>query len=83
MPVEIRYRLSFTSGDLLHSEAHIAVPLFLSKGDWKLVRAKLEEENLLQTRTLVPSKRRSREITKRLKVLSVLIGIQQKEDGDD
>ena len=68
--VEVRYSLSFTSGDLLQNEADIVVPLFLSEGDWKLVRAKLEEENLLQTRTLASSKRRSREITERLKVLS-------------
>jgi hypothetical protein len=68
--VEVRYSLSFTSGDLLQNEANIAVPLFVSEGDWKLVRAKLEEENLLQTRTLASSKRRSREITERLAMLS-------------
>jgi hypothetical protein len=70
MAKEIRYALSFTSGSLMLHEASVAVPLYLSKRDWKSVRENLEEDNLLQARTVASSTRRAREITQRLTILS-------------
>jgi hypothetical protein len=70
MAKEIRYALSFTSGSLLLHEADVAVPIYVSERDWKIVREKLEEDNLLQARTVASSTRRAREITQRLALLS-------------
>jgi hypothetical protein len=65
-----RYALSFTSGALLMREAAIAVPLYLRERDWSKVRAAIELDNLLQTRTVASGQRLSREIAQRLEVLS-------------
>lgn len=65
-----RYSLSFTSGALLMREAAIAAPLYLRERSWSKVRAAIEQDNLLQTRTLASSQRLTREVAQRLEVLS-------------
>jgi hypothetical protein len=65
-----RYALSFTSGALLMREAAIAAPLYLRERDWSKVRAAIELDNLLQTRTVASGQRLTREIAQRLEVLS-------------
>jgi hypothetical protein len=65
-----RYALSFTSGALLMREAAIAAPLYLRERDWSKVRAAIELDNLLQTRTVASGQRLTREVAQRLEVLS-------------
>ena len=65
-----RYALSFTSGALLMREAAIAAPLYLRERDWSKVRGAIEQDNLLQTRTVSSGRRLSREVAQRLEVLS-------------
>ena len=65
-----RYKLSFTSGALLMREAMIAVPLYLRERDWSKVRALVEDENLLQARTVESGRRFAREVVQRLAVLT-------------
>ena len=70
MTTRSRYSLSFTSGSLLMRESVVAAPLYLAERDWGTVRSRLEEENLLQTRTASSAQRRSRETVQRLEVLT-------------
>ena len=65
-----RYALSFTSGALLLREALVAAPIYLRERDWATVRALVEEDNLLQSRTHSSGVRLGRELTQRLSVLS-------------
>ena len=65
-----RYALSFTSGALLMPEALIAAPIFLREHDWAKVRQVIDEDNLLQSRTVATGQRRAREVTQRLAVLT-------------
>ena len=65
-----RYALSFTTGALLMREAAIAAPLYLRDRDWSKVRAVIEQDNLLQTRTVASGQRLTREVAQRLEVLS-------------
>jgi Putative inner membrane protein (DUF1819) len=65
-----RYKLSFTSGALLMREAMIAAPLYLRERDWSKVRALVEDENLLQARTVESGHRLAREVVQRLAVLT-------------
>jgi hypothetical protein len=65
-----RYRLSFTSGALLMREAMIAAPLYLRERDWSKVRAVIEDDNLLQARTVAAGRRIAREVAQRLAVLT-------------
>lgn len=65
-----RYKLSFTSGALLMREAMIAVPLYLRERDWSKVRALVEDENLLQARTVESGRRLAREVVQRLAALT-------------
>ena len=65
-----RYKLSFTSGALLMREAMIAAPLYLRERDWSKVRALVEDENLLQARTVESGRRLAREVVQRLAVLT-------------
>jgi len=69
-PRASRYALSFTSGALLMREALIVAPIYLREHDWAKVRQLIEEDNLLQARTLSTGHRRAREVTQRLAVLS-------------
>ncbi|MEU1172045.1 DUF1819 family protein [Streptomyces microflavus] len=65
-----RYALSFTSGALLMREAAIVAPLYLREHDWSKVRAVIEQDNLLQARTVASGRRFAREVTQRLAVLA-------------
>ena len=67
---EHRYRLSFTTGDLLVREAGIAAALYQREGDWSKVRETLEAENLLQGRTVSSGHRVAREVVQRLAELT-------------
>jgi Putative inner membrane protein (DUF1819) len=64
-----RYQLSFTSGALLMREATIAAPLYLRERDWSKVRALVDEDNLLQARTVASGRRVAREVAQRLAAL--------------
>lgn len=66
-----RYALSFTSGALLMREALIVAPLYLRERSWGTVRAAIEEDNLLQSRTVASGHRLAREVAERLAVLTV------------
>ncbi len=86
MTTQSRYSLSFTSGSLLMRESVVAAPIYLTERDWNSVRRRLEDENLLQTRTASSSQRRSRETVQRLEVLSdpeleLLVGATSTERG--
>lgn len=70
MTADRRYRLSFTSGGLLVREAVIAAALYQRLGDWGQVRASIESENLLQTRTVSSGHRLAREVVQRLAELT-------------
>jgi len=65
-----RYALSFTSGALLMREALIVAPIYLREHDWAKVRQLIQEDNLLQTRTVTTGQRRAREVIQRLAVLT-------------
>src|ERR1700756_981682 len=65
-----RYALSFTSGSLLMREALIVAPIYLREHDSAKVRQVIEEDNLLQARTVSTGHRRAREVTQRLAVLA-------------
>lgn len=51
-------------------EALVAAPIYLRERNWSKVRELIEEDNLLQTRTVSSGTRRAREVTQRLSVLS-------------
>lgn len=65
-----RYALSFTSGSLLTQEALIAVPIYLREGDWATTRARIKDENLLQTRVERSNTRMLGALIPRLQVLT-------------
>ena len=69
-PRASRYALSFTSGALLMREALIAAPIYLREHDWAKVRQLIEEDNLLQARTVSTGHRLAREVAQRLAVLT-------------
>lgn len=65
-----RYALSFTSGSLLAQEALIAVPIYLRERDWGTARARIKDENLLQTRVERSNTRMLGALIPRLQVLT-------------
>ncbi|MFF3695021.1 DUF1819 family protein [Streptomyces sp. NPDC002221] len=65
-----RYALSFTSGALLMREALIVAPAYLREHDWAKTRVVIEQDNLLQARTVASGRRFAREVTQRLAVLT-------------
>ena len=65
-----RYRLSFSSGGLYLQGAPIAAKLYGELRDWSAVRAALDADNLLQTRTQSSAKRIGRELVQRLEELT-------------
>jgi hypothetical protein len=69
-PRASRYALSFTSGALLMREALIVAPIYLREHNWAKVRQLVEEDNLLQARTVSTGHRRAREVAQRLAVLT-------------
>jgi hypothetical protein len=66
-----RYNMSFTTGGLFHQESVEVAKLFLSLHDWKAVRKKALDSNLVRSRTKSSSVRVCREICKRLELLNV------------
>lgn len=68
MPPE-RYRLSFTTGGLFVQEAPVVAERYLTLRDWKVARAQVRSENLLQVRTAAAATRISKELTARLELL--------------
>jgi hypothetical protein len=69
-PRQSRYALSFTTGSLLVREALITAPMYLREHDWAKVRQLMDEDNLLQARTVATGRRLAREVAQRLSVLS-------------
>ena len=65
-----RYALSFTSGTLLTREALIAAPIYLRERDWATTRARIKDENLLQTRVARSNTRMLGALIPRLQVLT-------------
>jgi len=65
-----KYSMSFTAGSLLLKKSVIALELYSDLRDWKLVRDKIIQDNLLQSRSLNSLKRHTREIISRLRTLS-------------
>lgn len=65
-----RYRLSFTTGGLLATEARTAAGIQQNTSDWDLTRAQLRADNPLGIRTAAAVTRVSREVVDRLRVLS-------------
>ena len=66
-----RYSLSFTTGSLFYLESVRLAALYLELGSWVSVRDKVISENLLQSRTMSTLRRVYREISSRLKTLSL------------
>ena len=65
-----RYRLSFSVGGLLLQGASIGAGLYLELRDWRAVRAAIDVDNLLQSRTVASAKRLGRELVQRLAELT-------------
>jgi hypothetical protein len=65
------YRLSFTTGGLFMQESAMVTELYLRNRDWKLTRAQVRSDNLLQVRTTSAALRISKEIVARLEQLSI------------
>lgn len=65
-----KYRMSFTTGSLLHLESVQLAELYVEIGCWKEVSAQALESNLLQSRTQRTLKKICREVVARLKHLS-------------
>ncbi len=64
------YKMSFTSGGLFFNESILFAELYNEIHDWQKTRGQVLTENLLQARTESSSKRRTREICSRLKLLT-------------
>ena len=67
---EIKYRLSFGTGNAYINESNLILKKYLENKDWKETEKYSIENNILQTNTLSSSKRIFREISLRLKSLS-------------
>lgn len=70
MSSQQKYNLGFTSAAFLFRDSVLLAKLYLSLGDWNMVREKVLSENLLQIRTIAAQKRIYSETYTRLKVLS-------------
>jgi hypothetical protein len=67
-----KFALSFTAGGLLFNESIVvAETLLRNEQDWNATAIEVEEKNLLQSRTRSTSKRKLREISQRLKCLTL------------
>ncbi len=64
-----RYALSFTSGGLLAREGESVAAVYLKSHDWQMTRARVVDDNLLQSRTTSSLVRVSRETVQRLAAL--------------
>ncbi|HPL71790.1 MAG TPA: DUF1819 family protein [Rectinema sp.] len=67
----LKYNLGFTSAAFLFRDSVLLAKLYLSLGDWNMVRERVLSENLLQIRTIAAQKRIYSETYTRLKALSV------------
>jgi hypothetical protein len=67
---EIKYRLSFGTGNAYINESNLILKKYLENKDWRETEKYSIENNILQTNTLSSSKRIFREISLRLKSLS-------------
>lgn len=63
------YRLSFTTGGLLRTEAAVIAEVLLSLGDAGAARERVIEQNLVQQRTTASTARVTREVLQRLSTL--------------
>ena len=64
------YKLSFTAADLSLTKSVTLTRAYLDDGDWDIVKAKVEKENLLRSRTNSAAKRAFQEIVPRLQNLT-------------
>lgn len=64
-----RYALSFTSGGLLTREGVAVAGVYLGCRDWSATRARVRDDNILQSRTASSLLRLSREAVQRLAAL--------------
>ena len=67
---QIKYRLSFGTGNAYINESNLILKKYLENKDWKEAEKYSIENNILQTNTLSSTKRIFREISLRLKSLS-------------
>lgn len=67
---QAKYSMSFTTGGLLCNESEKVARLYLELSDWDLVRARVLETGLMQTRMQSSAKRIYREISARLQTLT-------------
>ncbi len=65
-----KYKMSFSTGGIFYQESIILTKLYLDCLDWNVVKIKVLEGNLLQTRTESSAKRILREVITRLQCLS-------------
>lgn len=65
-----KYIVSFTTGSLFLHESVALAGLYLELGQWKTLRDRVINENLLQARTLSSLERVCREVISRLKTLN-------------
>ena len=70
LPKQIKYRLSFGTGNAYIYESNLILKKYLENKDWKETEKYSIENNILQTNTLSSAKRIFREISLRLKSLS-------------
>jgi len=64
------YSMSFSTGALFQQQSVMFAELYADLGDWQSVRAKVLENNLLQSRTKNTAQRVCREVISRLKRLT-------------
>ena len=72
MTKEIKYRLSFGTGNAYINESNLILKKYLENKDWRETEKYSIENNILQTNTLSSAKRIFREISLRLKSLNHL-----------
>ena len=65
-----RYRLSFSSGGLLYNESLLILDTFQHARNWAATRSMAVENNLLQSRTVNSSKRKTGEVIARIRLLT-------------
>ena len=70
MTKQIKYRLSFGTGNTYINESNLILKKYLENKDWKEIEKYSIENNILQTNTFSSAKRIFREISLRLKSLS-------------
>jgi len=62
--------MSFTSGTLLHTESLTIAERYADLDDWDIVRSQVVADNLIRMRTANATKRISREVVSRLRLLT-------------